>query len=153
MFKECDTEMVKYANNNSSVLAILSKDSDFLIYPGKWRYFSLEDVDLETLETKEFNRNALRNHLKLTDFELNVLATLNGNDVISYDDTKRFHYYLVGRAHFSERFKSLADYIKTLPINNKVALTQKVAQCLFNNTSSSYVDKVLQSFDIYSLVN
>jgi len=45
MDRECDAEMAKFACENPRVLAILADDSDFLIYPGNWKYFSLRDLD------------------------------------------------------------------------------------------------------------
>lgn len=74
--RECDSEIARYSYKNEKVLAILADDSDFLIYPGHWRYFSLYNLDPNTLNTYEYRRNALRSFLKLSDNELIMLSTL-----------------------------------------------------------------------------
>lgn len=43
--KDCDAEIAQYACNNKSVIAVLADDTDFLIFPGDWRYFSLAKDD------------------------------------------------------------------------------------------------------------
>lgn len=79
---ECDTEIAEYASTNPAVLAVLAEDSDFLIFPGNWRYFSLRYLDRNSLITNEYNRRALRHELKLNDKELACLSTIGGNNFI-----------------------------------------------------------------------
>lgn len=81
---ECDLELAAYATKND-VLAVLADDTDFLIFEGQWRYWSTKEINDETLMTKEFNKIALRNHLNLTEKQMPLLATLNGNDIIKSD--------------------------------------------------------------------
>lgn len=69
---ECDTEIARFASLHPSVLAFMADDSDYLIYPGQWRYFSVKALNLKKLSTSEFSRTALRNHLKLNDFQIVV---------------------------------------------------------------------------------
>lgn len=83
---ECDTEMAEYASKTPAVLAIMADDSDFLIYSGNWRYFSLRHLDCDSLMTKEYSRIELRNYLKLSDTQMVVLSTLGGNDVMQYEN-------------------------------------------------------------------
>jgi len=119
--KECDTEMAQFACQNSRVLAILADDSDFLIFFGHWRYFSLRDLNQKTFETKEYNRKALRDNLGLNDQELVLLSTLNGNDVISFDrDTFYFHKSLIEeRRCASKRFIFINHSLKNaIPLLN-----------------------------------
>lgn len=85
---ECDTEMAEYASRTPAVLAIMGDDTDFLIYSGKWRYFSMSNIDCDTLVTKEYSRLELRKFLSLTDKQLIIFSTLCGNDVMKYDDVK-----------------------------------------------------------------
>jgi hypothetical protein len=79
---ECDAELAQYACNNPSVIAVLADDTDFLIFPGKWKYFSVLNMNVETLTTMEYSRTALRNHLNLNDKQLLVLSTIAGNDIV-----------------------------------------------------------------------
>lgn len=44
--KGCDTEMARYARNNLA-FAVISDNSDFLIFEGNWRFWSLEKLNAE----------------------------------------------------------------------------------------------------------
>jgi len=155
MDRECDTEMAKFACENPRVLAILADDSDFLIYPGNWKYFSLRDMDQETLDTKEYSRTALRKTLNLNDKELVILSTLNGNDVIPYDDTFGFHKSLKFGNRFDPalRFPAIAKYIKERQLllsQNMIAL---ITYAIFRSNSDSYIKNVKESIEFYAIVS
>ncbi|XP_070506853.1 uncharacterized protein [Chironomus tepperi] len=150
--RECDSEMAKFACENPRVLAILADDSDFLIYPGNWRYFSLREMNQETLHTMEYNRFALRDNLQLNDMELILLSTLNGNDVIRFDDTFRFHKSLIQqRNNPALRFTAMTDFIKDSNILKSRNLYRDVARLIYGNNSQSNVQKVRESFEFYSI--
>lgn len=131
--RECDSEIARYAHNNSKVLAIIADDSDFLIYPnsGHWRYFSLRNINLATLETFEFSRPALRNYLNVNDKELVIVSTLNGNDIIKFEKVRdNFHVKMDSFKHrFADfRFLKLAECarnISHLPDDKMIAKIHK----------------------------
>ena len=151
--RECDAEMAQFAYRNPRVLAILADDSDFLIYPGNWRYFSLRDLNQESLQTMEYNRHALRDYLQLNDNELILLSTLNGNDVIRFDDTFRFHKSLIQqRNNAALRFSAMADFIKDSRILQSRDLYRDVARLIYGNNSQSCVQKIRDSFEFYDIV-
>lgn len=153
--KECDTEMAQFACNNQRVLAIMADDSDFLIFPGKWRYFSLRELNMETLDTKEFSRTAIRDYLQLNDKEMVLLSTLNGNDLIPYDDTFHFRRYLLDRQYnnASLRFPVIADFIKETGILYSNNLYKDVAHEIYGRNWRSFVDRVRDSFELYNVVS
>lgn len=109
--KECDAELVQYANNNPSVIAILAEDSDFLIFSGRWRYWSLMSLNLQTLKTTEKNRTALRDYLQLTDRQLIILSTLAGNDMISHGDVRPYH-MSNGWYNCSRKFHAISNIVR-----------------------------------------
>jgi hypothetical protein len=151
--RECDAEMARFACRNPRVLAILADDSDFLIYPGTWRYFSLRGMNQESLETMEYNRLALRDYLQLNDNELILLSTLNGNDVIRFDDTFRFHKSLIQqRNNAALRFSAMTDFIKDSRILQSRDLYRDVARLIYGNNNQSYVQKIRDSFEFYDIV-
>lgn len=151
--KECDTEMAQYACRNSRVLAILADDSDFLIYPGEWRYFSIRDLDQNTLNTMEYSRSALKNYLGLNGEELVLLATLNGNDVINFDDTFRFHKSLIQQRNDPElRFKTIAKFIKESHILNSPNVYRDIAHLIYRQNSAALINRVHDSFKFYDIV-
>lgn len=151
--KECDAELVQYANKNPSVLAIMADDSDFLIFSGSWRYFSLRTLDKESLVTIEYDRNALRNCLRLNDLQLRVLSTLGGNDIIHYDEVKAFHEYnnaCGNRAQF--KFPWLARFIKNrMPPNQYVV--EWIAQEVLQDNSEETRNRIQESLLQYKTVS
>jgi hypothetical protein len=113
--QECDTEIAKYASEKRA-FAVLAEDSDFLIFKGDWKYFSLHDLDIFRLTTKEFNKKALWNHLGLENFyQMAMLATMAGNDLMEFDEVKRFHSRLLRNLGWSysvdNKFKAIADFV------------------------------------------
>ncbi|CAH1719259.1 unnamed protein product [Chironomus riparius] len=150
--RECDAEMTQFACRNPRVLAILADDSDFLIYPGNWRYFSLRELNQESLQTMEYNRFSLRDYLQLNDHELILLSTLNGNDVIRFDDTFRFHKSLIQqRNNAALRFSAITDFIKNSRILQSRNLYPEIARLIYGNNSQSFVQKIRESFEFYNI--
>lgn len=94
---ECDLELAAYATENDAY-AIMADDSDFLIYAGKWRYWSIRNIDEIRLTTLAYNRVALRARLALSESQLPLFAALGGNDIVQYEDVKvrkRFFSYFL----------------------------------------------------------
>lgn len=149
--KECDAELARYANNNSSVLAVLAEDSDFLIFAGKWQYWSLLNLDKATMETCEYSREALRNYLEVNDQQLSIIATLAGNDVLAFKDVHKFH----KRNHIDERtnwkFVWLARYAKKLP-RKFSELIHTIAADVVGNNHFSIKDRISDSLAQYNTV-
>lgn len=108
---ECDQEIAQFAAQQWRVLAVFSDDSDFLIFGGRWRYFSMKHLNPHTLQTKEYNRQALRTQLNLTDYQLSIWATCLGNDVIHYSNAKHFY------RKFKNKFEGIAELIR-----NKISI-------------------------------
>lgn len=76
---------------NEFAIGILANDSEFLIYSGDFRFFSLRELKLENgmnfhaldqLKTKEYNRAALPNVLDYR--SMIILSTFCGNELTSY---------------------------------------------------------------------
>lgn len=88
--------------------AVLGNDTNFLIYCGKWRYWSLEDANFDNLLIKEYNANALKGFLNLTAEQMPLFATLAGNQIIPFDDYKAFH----GNVGAARRFLKVAAYVR-----------------------------------------
>lgn len=125
---ECDLALAAYATENQA-LAIFANDTDFLIYPGNWKYWSIKDIS-EEMKTVEYNRNALRSTLGLSQSQLPLFATLGGNgeisyfrkkkinnnvflDIVHYDDVQGFHYSIGNR----NKFRNLANFVRNIRIN------------------------------------
>jgi hypothetical protein len=94
--KECDTACVALAENLNA-FAILSRDTDYLIYQYKSdiHYVSTNALDWNTLDTVELIPEALATHLGLEKKQLPLFATLKGNDFLSRDELYSFHGWLI----------------------------------------------------------
>lgn len=76
---ECDRELAAFARKHDA-LAIITGDSDFLIYEGNFRLWSSSDLNLELMRTYEWNREELRKALKLEWSHMPFFAAVAGND-------------------------------------------------------------------------
>ena len=76
---------------------ILTDDTDFLIHQFSLEafIFSIRHLNLENLDTKAYDRQKLANYLGLGITQLPLLATLKGNDIVSFKDLTEFHRSLV----------------------------------------------------------
>jgi len=151
--KECDTELARYASNNDNVLAILADDSDFLIFPGKWRYFSINNLDLTNLNTKEFNRKALREFLDLNDKQLIILSSIGGNDIVRYEQVRMFHKHKFGTHNAQHKFPAIAAYIKNeLPMGFN-ELIRAIGYEVLRDTHNDTLYKIDCSLSQYNTVS
>lgn len=103
---ECDKEIAQFATNQWRTLAVFSDDSDFLIFGGNWRYFSMKHLNSATFITMEYNRPALKTFLALTEFQMSIFATCLGNDIICNKSLKSFH------KKFNNRALDIAKFIR-----------------------------------------
>ncbi|KAK8734393.1 hypothetical protein OTU49_006165 [Cherax quadricarinatus] len=87
---ECDKAVAEYAKKYGA-MGILGQDSDYIIYNTAHYYFSINHLNLETLDTIMYDRNALSRVLHISVDQLPVLSCLIGNDVIRQEDLLLFH--------------------------------------------------------------
>ncbi|XP_069190183.1 constitutive coactivator of peroxisome proliferator-activated receptor gamma-like [Procambarus clarkii] len=87
---ECDKAVAEYAKKYGA-MGILGQDSDYIIYHTAHYYFSINHLNLETLDTIMYDRNALARILHITVDQLPLLSCLIGNDVIRQEDLLLFH--------------------------------------------------------------
>lgn len=156
--KECDAELARYACNNPSVIAVLADDTDFLIFPGKWKYLSIAELNLDTLKTKEFSRTALRRYLGLNDKQMIVFSTIGGNDIVKYDQVQHCHGWKIGnnsrRGDANAKFLAIANMIKNqVDTSDFHGMIYNLADFLLHDTSREALDLVYESFAQYNIVS
>ncbi|XP_031628378.1 constitutive coactivator of PPAR-gamma-like protein 1 [Contarinia nasturtii] len=110
---ECDLEIAQYAKQHNC-LAVITNDTDFLIFDGAWKLWSPSDVRLtpaNRLTTVEYNRNSLANKCLLSQNQLPLFATLIGNDFTHgcYDQLGKFHGSL---GPFRMKFQNVANFVR-----------------------------------------
>lgn len=103
---ECDQEIAQFAAQQWRTLAVFSDDSDFLIFGGRWRYFSMKYFDSTSYRSMEYNRYALKSFLGLSDFQMSIFATCLGNDILSFKSLKSFH------SKFQDKVFDIANFIR-----------------------------------------
>uniref|UniRef100_U5EPY3 Putative constitutive coactivator of peroxisome proliferator-activated receptor gamma n=1 Tax=Corethrella appendiculata TaxID=1370023 RepID=U5EPY3_9DIPT len=148
--EECDLEIAAYATKNQA-LAVLTQDSDFLIYEGAWRYWSSKFINPNTLTTMEYSREVFRQTLGLNPIQLSIFASLAGNDIIQFDDVKQFHRHLLNRRHFSQKFFVLSSYIER---NAQDLDNQKIRQIIkdvFGYCNNELWEKFHKSLSTYNI--
>lgn len=151
--KDCDVEIVRYAKEHGNCLAILTDDSDFLIFEGDFRVWSINSLNVRSLTTREFNRNALRVTLGLNDDQLQILATIAGNGVIKNEEVQD----ALGR-NFRHtpglKFPNIANFIKyELTTTNKNERAEIIAKKMLGNSRKETIERVKISLDAYQTVS
>lgn len=151
--KECDAELARYASSTPGVIAVLADDTDFLIFSGSWRYFSIAQLDVDTLRTKEFSKTALRAHLRLSDKQLIIFSTVAGNDIVKYDEVKWRHRDFGG--HFaSEKFPAIARFIREeVDMRNFNEMVHNLADYLLSDTTEFTKKRIIDSLAQYNIVS
>ncbi|GFR22962.1 constitutive coactivator of peroxisome proliferator-activated receptor gamma [Trichonephila clavata] len=101
--KEVDPDnfIAEYANNNDDVFAILSSDTDFIIYDTKPQ-LCLFHLDLNSMQTILYDRRCfVERYLFIQVKQLPLFACLMGNDIVPFEVLKPFHERLLGQKSYT----------------------------------------------------
>lgn len=116
---EADLELAQYAKQHAA-MAILSDDTDFLIFDGSWRLWSAQNIQITStkqLKTLEYNRFGIANTLSLSTHQLPLFATLLGNDFTkSYFNELTNFYNQIGGSR--SKFRNVARFIQKMRNQN-----------------------------------
>lgn len=142
--RECDQEMAAFANK-SQALAIMTDDSDMLIYEGPWRFWCVGKLNVKNFTLIEYDRVALRAFLGLSPAQMPLLATLVGNDLVDTDALRNFH-RRIGRL---ENITNVANFIR----NRKKQTDESIlmAALEFCSNRRALMDRFEESMDCYQL--
>lgn len=149
---ECDQEIARFACSNQRVLAVFSNDTDFMIFSGNWRYFSIKEIDLEKLTTMEFDRKALQHQLRLNNFQMALFATLAGNDIIQENKPLISFHNSLG-AHSNKKLPAIASFIRKIlsRSNDYQSLLYSLGQKIYGNTAMNTLNCLHSSIMSYSV--
>lgn len=149
---EADSVIAEYAKENKEVFAILSQDSDFIIFNTKM-YLSLDKLDLNNLETFHFDRECFaKYYLNLPVSQLPLFACLNGNDLVSMEKLEDFHCRMSThkKTFLAAMAKNMVKLIHrkrwTGDVNNKREHKQISWELFRNGNEASLVRDVLKSY-------
>uniref|UniRef100_A0A336MD79 CSON013631 protein n=1 Tax=Culicoides sonorensis TaxID=179676 RepID=A0A336MD79_CULSO len=70
---ECDTVLAAYATKNNAY-AVLTDDTDFLLYPGNWKVWFIKDLDKINFNILQYDPAILRNTLGLAELQMPLFA-------------------------------------------------------------------------------
>lgn len=76
---ENDFDLAQYATNNGA-LAIISNDTDFLIFEGSWQLWSSDGMVAHSFKVTQYARKGILKLLNLTREQMPMFATVKGND-------------------------------------------------------------------------
>lgn len=88
-----DFDLAQYATNNGA-LAIISNDTDFLIFEGAWQLWSSDGMVAHSFTVTQYARKGILKLLNLSREQMPLFATVKGNDFTKdiFPPTKRtFH--------------------------------------------------------------
>lgn len=106
-------DIVQYSQSNGNVVAILAKDSDFLLYDlGAVQYWScgIEDMSFKDMTTVSFNHAAMLDHLKLTRHQFHALLAISG---VILDEPKT-HCHRVKKSIFKTKNPGSIQIIRSI---------------------------------------
>lgn len=156
---ECDTRIAKYATENNA-LAVFGNDTDYVIYEGNWRYWSVKDLDLinQNWNTFEFNKEALRDYLNLSDKDMILFSVICGNDVIPYKCLRRLHKRIHQRYNNNDcdrynkiYFLDIAKYVKMFSNSLTVAKIQLLSEEIFSSQSDENLALIYEAIKFYDI--
>lgn len=143
---EGDLEIAHYATKHNA-LAILSSDTDFLIFSGKWRLWSAHDVEVvekTQLKTTEINRMELKSILSLSSEQLPLFATLCGNDITQPLHTELYKYF--ARKKWG-KFKAVASFVREMaPDYDIIQIVSKVFRSP-DNRKAELIESSVNSYN------
>lgn len=125
-------EIAQYIReHDDSVMAIITNDSDFMVYDGRFQYWKAIDVDTRNLRGVRKCRIKLRAQLGLNTKQLQLLSALCGTMYLEWDELAAFHEKIRGDSFHTNYIARLAKYVREsveiLPPNGN-----RENECLFN---------------------
>lgn len=107
---DIEPEIAHYATTKGA-MAIFTRDTNFMIFDGLWKFWSYVDIDFEQFKVKEFDRLFINQVLSLTFEQRPLLATLMGN---SFTEKYKYELHKFHRELGKHTFHNVAQYIRQI---------------------------------------
>ncbi|CAH1402112.1 unnamed protein product [Nezara viridula] len=162
--RECDLEIAEYAFQKKC-MAILAQDTDFVIFKSAKYYWSIKNFNFRHMTTYNYDRDKLASSIGIYTTELPLLASLLGNDVISFEDLKPFHnqllykrgeHYKKNWVNFGKLIFEVAHFIKfhVHHLNISRQTLETIAHQVFRDSSKwQLLEQSMLSYDYSSEIN
>lgn len=113
---DCDQTIAKYAiENKHKVLAVVSTDTDMLIFEGDFHVWSIDMKGLQSRIALKLDRKRLLTSLKLTQSQMKFYATIKGNDFTRHINGRKEVIQPKEVSTFvREKFSSVIEYNESL---------------------------------------
>lgn len=100
--------------------AICGLDTNYLLYPGSWKFFfpSKKCEKSKEMIFKEYNKQVILSHLNFNYDQLQLLSVLSGNFYTKTEYTK----VLEAQFHGSQKFKKIIDFVHKFAPAEKIPL-------------------------------
>ena len=141
-FSEADQEIASLANLWNC--PVISNDSDFFIFDLKQGYIPLKHLDWSSkpLTADLFKSEKLSQHLKIPKDLLPLLASLLGNDYVSYEDLFEFHEAMKRVSQGINKTSRIANFLRS-----KANLLQKGLAPVLNLVQGEDDKKLQQALE------
>lgn len=136
--------------SQNQIFAIVADNMNFLIYDAKWKLWSARNLDVNEFSVSEYHRDALMSKLKLTAQQLKILVTIAGNEIIPYEDVKRFHKRL--NTQFHNHFYKLANYVRGLPSDATLEeIIKQISNEIYGSEEVIFLNRLADSINMYDI--
>lgn len=131
--RDCDAIVAHQANAHNA-LAVISPDTDFLIYKANWNQWIVEHIGVGeggdvAITAHCFNRNKLINRLGLNRDQMKIFATIAGNDY-----TTPFYFKEGDRTGvYAKNFDDIAKFCENCKPKFDDLLYRRIADCIYGN--------------------
>lgn len=151
---DCDLELARYAKENDA-FAVVTDDSDFLIFEGKFRFWKAADfgfncVQRDQITATQYDRNGVCDSCGLDPHQKPLFATLLGNGTIDSRILYAFHKTLGPPRN---KVRNVAKYVIRVQgdqpiLNNELKV---IARNVFQSDSEQHIDLVKKGINSYNL--
>lgn len=150
---ECDLGVAQYANHHNA-MAVITNDTDFLIFDGPWRLWNSEFIilrHLPELKIIEFDRKGIEKVCSLSRHQLPLFATLLGNDYTSLYCDELYKFVSKLRPWKGNRFQTIAHYVRKVGSDYLSDLDiRRLVQHVFGHADNKIQQLIRRSLDSYN---
>lgn len=147
--KECDFLLAQYATHHNA-MAVVSNDSDFLIFRGPWRFWNASRLRSRKKKffADEYSRDLIPSTFSLTMDKMPLFATLLGNDITKY----KAQLATFVRRSGTEKFTAIANYVRQIDCtqltdDDFARITMDFCRCE-NEEFLALIKTSIESYDI-----
>lgn len=147
---ECDLEIAAYAKEHNA-MAIISEDTDFLIFNGSWKLWSPHDIKINQsgqIRITEYKQNAVSKMCRLSQNQLPLFATLLTNDYTHgyFDSLTRFY------GVFKYRVQNVANYVRRIDCSSILDFDiRHITRDVLGKVDADFQRLVKQSLESYNI--